>query len=411
MENSAKATLSPYRWMILASVMLAAFIGSYAQFQLPPVAYKIIPALKLTPSQYASILSAPMLPAVLFSILVGMLADRYGVKSVVTVGLVLAIIGILFRYTATNFWEMFILMTLSGCGSAFLNANISKILGAWFPPEQLGKAMGIYLTSPTLAMFLGMATTALFPSLKVAYITAGIAAIFITIWWVIFAKNKPEGAPDLPVMPVTEYLGVAAKSKGVWIVGVCMMFLMGAAMALSGFLPNALKVVRGIDPVKAGLLGSLGTLGSFFGSIMGPIICDRMGYMKPYLVIVTLLGAIGIYFGWQAPLGAGIWVALLLAGFMGGAPSPILMSFPMLLPEIGPVYAGSAGGLIATLQLIGAFFIPTFVITPLAGNNFFLLFGLAALSNALVAVAALFLPELVAKARIRQQVQVAATCE
>jgi len=48
---------------------------------------------------------------------------------------------------------------------------------------------------------------------------------------------------------------------------------------------------------------------------------------------------------------------------------PMIASLPMLLPEIGPVYAGSAGGIIATLQVIGAVVAPTFIITPLAGSS------------------------------------------
>jgi hypothetical protein len=70
----------------------------------------------------------------------------------------------------------------------------------------------------------------------------------------------------------------------------------------------------------------------------------------------------------------------------------------MLLPEIGPVYAGSAGGIIATLQVIGAVLLPTFVITPLAGSNVTVLFGLAALCMALIIIPVLFLPELGSRA-------------
>lgn len=77
------------------------------------------------------------------------------------------------------------------------------------------------------------------------------------------------------------------------------------------------------------------------------------------------------------------------------------MAFPMLLPEIGPAYAETAGGMIATLQLLGAFIIPAFIITPLAGTNFSMLFGLSSLFYALLGVVSLFLPELGAKARAK----------
>jgi hypothetical protein len=100
------------------------------------------------------------------------------------------------------------------------------------------------------------------------------------------------------------------------------------------------------------------------------------------------------------------WVILavaMLAGFIGSyaqfqLPPLAYRLIPMLLPEIGPVYAGSAGGIIVTLMVLGAVLIPTFIITPLAGSNVTVLFGLAALCFALLIIPALFLPELGSRA-------------
>jgi NNP family nitrate/nitrite transporter-like MFS transporter len=85
---------NPHRWVVLIVAMLAGFIGSYAQFQLPPLAYKLIPALHISTSQFAALMGGPMTGAIFVSILGGALADRYGVKNIVA-GLVLAVIGCL----------------------------------------------------------------------------------------------------------------------------------------------------------------------------------------------------------------------------------------------------------------------------------------------------------------------------
>ena len=45
------------------------------------------------------------------------------------------------------------------------------------------------------------------------------------------------------------------------------------------------------------------------------------------------------------------------------------MSLRIILPEIGPVSAGSAGGVISTLQTAEAFVISSYIILPLAGKN------------------------------------------
>jgi NNP family nitrate/nitrite transporter-like MFS transporter len=320
------------------------------------------------------------------------------VKKVVTVGLILAVIGCTFRYAATSFWPFFILTVLAGLASGLLISNISKLFGAWFPQEQMGMIMGAFMTSPMFATFAGTATTALFPSEAAAFIFSGALCLVILVLWLILFKNKPEGAPDLPALPVIQYLGKAARSPSIWLTGVGMFFVMGSGMVFTSFLPNVLNDLRGIDPVQAGFYGSVVTLGGIFGSFLGPVICSRMGFMKPYLILVGVLGAAAIFWSWQLPIGAAIVIALIVAGFLQSAILPLFLSMPMLLPEIGPRYAGSAGGIISTLQVIGAVVLPTFVITPLAGSSANILFGLAAICLALISIPVLFLPELGSRA-------------
>ncbi|CEP67913.1 Major facilitator superfamily [Moorella glycerini] len=399
MNNSnTTLSLSPYRWVILILMWLAILIGAGAQFQVAALAYRIIPEFKLASGQFAMLLTAPMLSAVFFSLVSGALADRFGVKKVVSVGFAFSVVGVYFRYAARSFGEFFILMFLAGISSAFLNANAAKLLGAWFPREQMGTAMGIYLTAAGVGMSIALATSALFPTTKLAFVTAGLIMLVVWILWMVLVKNRPEGAPELPVMPVTQYIGVAAKSKNVWMVGLAMMFLMGAAMTFSGFLPNALHEVRGVNPVAAGFITSFVTLGTIIGSIVGPAISDRIGKIKPLLIPAALLAPIALYTSWILSQIGSMVILLATNGILAGATLPLLMSFPMRLPEIGPIYAGSAGGIIATLQLIGAVFIPSFLIAPLAGQNYSMLFALSSLCGLIGGIVTLFLPEAGAKA-------------
>jgi len=398
MSDVGKPVIVPYRWVILGVAMLAGFIGSYAQFQLPPLAYKLMPSLHISTSQFAALMAGPMTGSIFISILGGTLADRYGMKKVITAGLILAVIGCTFRYGVTSFWPFLFMTILAGIASALLTSNLSKLFGAWFPPEQTGTVVGLYMISPMLASFLGTATTALFPSEGSAFLFSGVVCLIILILWLLLARNKPEGAPDLPVLPATDYLGKAARSKSIWMGGICLFFVMGCTMTFTTFLPNVLRDLHGIDPVKAGVYGSLATFGGIFGCFMGPLICNRMGVMKPYLILIALLGAAGAFWSWQLPIGPAMVTALIFAGFMQTAIAPLIFSLPVLLPEIGPVYAGSAGGIISTLQVLGAVLIPTFIITPLAGSNVAVLFGLAALCSALIIAPVLFLPELGSRA-------------
>jgi NNP family nitrate/nitrite transporter-like MFS transporter len=68
------------------------------------------------------------------------------------------------------------------------------------------------------------------------------------------------------------------------------------------------------------------------------------------------------------------------------------MSFPMLLKDIGPKYAGGAGGLIATIQLTGGVSIP-YVISSFANDNYQLIFTSAAGCLTAMSLLSLSLPE------------------
>ena len=55
---------------------------------------------------------------------------------------------------------------------------------------------------------------------------------------------------------------------------------------------------------------------------------------------------------------------------------PTLMGVPVQLPQIGTAYAGTAGGVVATIQIGGAVSVPSYILVPIAGENFNFLFGL-----------------------------------
>lgn len=390
------------RWKVLFIIWFALFSGAYAQYQVPPLVNKIIHSLNLTNVQFSSIVTAPMIPAVLFSIIAGTISDRIGVKPIITIGLIIGSIGTTLRFLAIGYWQIFVLMALSGFGVTFINANISKILGDWFPAEKISKTMGICLTGSTLGMTLGMGTTALFPSINSAYVVSSILSIVSTLLWVILMKSRPKNTLVKESGSVLDNIRILTKSRSLWIGGFGLMLVMGCTMAITGFLPRALSEIRGIDPVTAGLLSSMVMLGTLFSSILSPIISQRIGSIRLYLIVVGVLSSFGVYYAWQTDVTV-IWMAMILMGFFLGSSIPIFMSFPMLLKEIGIGLAGSAGGLLATMQLLGAIIIPTYIITPLAGENYNRIFGLASFCMIMMSFLMFFLPELRKKSIISKE--------
>jgi Major Facilitator Superfamily. len=204
-----------------------------------------------------------------------------------------------------------------------------------------------------------------------------------------------------------KYLGNAAKSKYVWVAAFACFFYWGGFMVFAGNLSNALTTVGKIDPVKAGWLASMIFLGNTFGNLLAPIWANMVGRMKPFM-FACIVGSIGIYLGWTSSATA-LWPILLICGFLLGGAIPFFMVYPVLLPEVAKEAQGSAGGIIDCLMLTGAFCIPSFIIAPIAGNNFGLLFGLATVCMILVGVCTWILPELGAKGTYLKKAESKAT--
>jgi len=56
--------------------------------------------------------------------------------------------------------------------------------------------------------------------------------------------------------------------------------------------------------------------------------------------------------------------------------------------EVGPVYAGTAGGMLTTVQVLGAILLPSYVFAAIAGTNLSMMF---LLGGASLLVAGVFL--------------------
>jgi NNP family nitrate/nitrite transporter-like MFS transporter len=386
--------INKYRWVILLIACIAIFSPNYTQYQLSPLAPQIINDLGLTPGQFSGIFTAPMIPAIFLSIVAGVLADKFGIKRVIGIGMLIAAIGTCLRIISNDHLFLFSSMALTGFSAAFLTTNGAKLLGNWFPPENIGAVMGVFLASSTLAMTIAMGTTAMLDGTTTAYIIAAVISITAFVLWLLFIRNpqKQEKTGGAGI-PLAECLKTVLKNKTVWFTGFCLMFIMGAVVVLSSFLP-AILAEKGIGAVAAGMYGTAVTIGNLLGCLFIPVIMGRIGRNKPVIYILIIISAAGAAFGWQAPQGFLLVLALGITGIAMGGLMPILMSIPVQLPEIGPAYAGTAGGVVGTLSVLGAVIIPTYVVGPIAGTNISVFFTAAGVCMIAVLLSSLGLPEL-----------------
>lgn len=389
-----KKNYSSKRWLILALTFLACGMPYYIEYQVSPLAPKLMALLNLSTSQFSSIFTAPLISAIFFSIVGGMLVDKYNIKTVIGIGLIISTIGTALRPMAGAYGTMLFYTFLVGFGATIANASAPKIVAAWFPSKQIGTMMGIVIAGSSVLMGSSLATTALFPSINSAFNFGTILMVIVLVLWFLFMKNPEKSSKTLEVssVPMGESLKHSVKSLSVWICALCMMCIFGGAITMNAFLPTAL-ISRGISAATAGGYTSFTMLGSIIGCLISPILAAKVGN-KAYIFLCTFVAAIGIAFGWLAPVGLPLTIVMIIVGITYGGSIPVLLSIPIQLKEIGPAYAGTAGGIIGTLQMLGAVVIPSYFLATIAGPNMHLLFLLAGIVMAVTCVLALFLPKI-----------------
>ncbi len=398
---------SNFKWVIMAMVTLSTVPISYNSFQVSALPIEFMQELGIDSVQFTSILTASMLPGVIFAIIGGILADKIGPKTTCTIALVISLVGSLGRLVASNYIFYFICMVMLGFAGTFLSMCAAKLFAQWFLPHEMGIPMGVVLSSGALGTAIAQSTTATLFSgnLHGAYIFGSAWILVMLILWIIIVKENKD---QMITSDTSLFTGLkkAVKSRNIWIIGLCAAVSMGYQMIFNSNYIAGMQTTKMIDATIAGLYGTIFTAGGFLGNIIVPMILKKIGVNRPTILIFGLVGAVLSYIAWAYLDGSAMAIVLAIGGLLVFGIMPPLIGYPPLLDEIGPEYAGSAGGLVTTLQMVGAYFLPSSILAPLATANGMMdydrLFLYGAICAALFGILALILPELGTKALLNR---------
>ncbi len=371
--------------MMVCICFAVMFVGGYSQFQISPLASQIMDWLQITKEQYSLLFTFCMFPALVLSIICGMLIDKFGAKKLIAVALVISTVGIVGRIFASSYPIMLACMLVLGLPCVMLTATCAKIMSSYFSGAKLGSMVGITSSGLVLGNFLAMSTTAWFPSVQMAFIFSGVLSAVVMVCWIVFVKpdstsainsdnsGEVKAAPKQQVSMATS-LKVCLKNPYIWIGGLTLMMLMAGQVMITSFLPQALAAEKGMTTQMSGIITSTYILGSFAGYAFGPAIFGKFKSKRVFLTCCAIIVSLGIAFAWKLDMVGLIAAVLFVTGACLRLIMPLIFAMPVSLKGIGPEYAGTAGGLQATIQTLGATVVPSFILTPLFGSNFTVLF-------------------------------------
>lgn len=353
-----------YRWLILGYIFLInlVFNGGILMI-MPPLFPEISRELGLSYARIGFLWGAHPLGMLLFSLIGGVIADRLGVKNVLSIALLIAAILAGLRGLSASFLTLWFCMFFFGVSYGFIIPNLTKCVAMWFDPRELGRANGILLMGFSMGagmgMGLGAPLGALLGSWQNLMVGSGFLALIFWALWVLLARDPDDSVGDHPGgVPFTVLQGLRQvfSVKEMWLICIAEFFIVGSHHALMGLMPVYLVHI-GETEAQAGLITSLSYWTAIAGFFVGPYLSDRIGLRKvftwPFFLIYVILIVMVVFLrGWPLLLSWG------LAGFIHGCAMPVLRTIITELEEIGPALSGSAFGGIFSFNRMGGFAIP-----------------------------------------------------
>lgn len=361
------------KWALAASTV--GFTACFAVWTLfSMIGIKIQNELGLSDTEFGLLVGTPILTGSVSRLFIGILADRYGGRRVMSlVMLIAAAAAFLISYATT--YPQFLLAALGmGVAGGSFAAGVAYV-ARWFPKERTGTALGIFgmgTFGSAITNFSSFLMVAL-GWVAIARIWAAVLAV-VTVGFYLFTKDDPVAAQQRRSGATVSLAAQLAplKKLQVWRFAIYYAFVFGAFVALALWLPRYYIGAYGLSIATAGFLATAFSLpGSVFRAV-GGWLSDRFGartimywtfgvsmvatfflsYPSTHYIVQGIKGPV------EFTLAMGIVPFAALTFALG-----LFMSFGMAavykhIPVYYPDNVGSVGGLVGMIGGLGGFALP-----------------------------------------------------
>ena len=352
-------TKSSTKWFMLALMVATnAFVASMPMSALPVLFKEISNDLGLSLVQIGSIWGAANLAGIFFSLLAGVMADRFGTRrTLIVFGFLTALTGAS-RGLSDSFFMLVVTVFLNGAVRLVVPVAVTKNIGLWFRGERLGLAMGLSMMGMGIGLMLGplVSASVLSPWLggwrNVMYFLGGVAGL-VSLFWLVMAREAPAPVEqEVGRVSILQSFRQLIHVRPIWILGITLLFRTGCVMGVTGYMPLYLQDFLNWKPGLAD-----GTLSAFYAVsavLVVPLtfLSDRMGSRRKIMIpalICSFIGTLLIPFA----DGALIWILMMAQGMFQDAFMSLVTTLVLETKGIKPEYFGTAIGMIFTLGLAG----------------------------------------------------------
>jgi MFS family permease len=385
---------STSRWAILIEIYLCMLAYAVVFQSIPPIMSLVIDHFHLSHHEAGLLMSMFALPGVLVSLPAGMLTDRFGVKPIGIITLILTIVGTALVATGQTFALILAGRIIAGTGAVTLVIISPQAIAQWFAGREMGIAMGVLNTAMPVGT---IASLNAIPALASVYgwragiwLTLALAAATLIIFALFYSPPlhceapalKARGFPDRSKPRFVALLDPALKARGlrsapghgqgqaaaasawnvagaglpIWMVGAAWALFNASIISLSTFAPDFM-VSSGLRLESAGFDTSLVMAGPLLLSPVIGFLIDKTGGKEAFIAaggigmaLVLLLFPAGATHFAAIMAGVGIMAALI--------PAPI---FSLSADVVSPERLGVGYGILSLLSNLGIFVGPQIV--------------------------------------------------
>ena len=342
------------------------------------IGIKIKAELGLNDTQFGILVATPILTGSLSRIFLGVWADQYGGRLILTIQMLATALAT-FLLTTVSSYPMFLLAAL-GVGLAGGSFAVGiQYVSTWYPKERQGTALGIFGVGNVGAAVTNFGAPILLVAMNdqwqgVAQIYAAVMALSAVVFYLTtqndlaLQERRERGVKHASFLEQLEPL----KNLQIWRFSLYYFFVFGAFVALALWLPRYYIGVYDLDIKTAGLLAACYALpGSIFRAL-GGWLSDKYGARAVMYwtfiasVICTFIlsypatdyivkGVEGdITFNITIPLWLFVCLTVILGFFMSLGKAAVYKHIPIYYPR----HVGSVGGIVGLVGGLGGFVLP-----------------------------------------------------
>ena len=374
------------RWVVLAIIFLARTCVGFQFIAVAAQMPQLRADLHFDYSQIGVLLGVFMIAGAFLSLPSGMIANKFGDRRTIQIGLVALVIGGAIFGTGNSFNAALIGRIIGGFGAVFITVPAAKILTDWFVGKEMATAMSVLGVAWPVGIAAGMS---LLPFINVwsdwrvaVYVTAAVPALAIMLVSILPASGESTKADSAPAIPAARPPLWSINRREFWIImaGGAAWPLMstGGYVVFSSYAPIML-IDRGISHTSAALIISILSWLLILIIPLGGYLTDRTGKKDLMFWGGCLTAAAAIA---MVPIMEPVALWVILSAILG-----ITVGMVMALPGevLSPESRATGLGLYYTLYYIGTGILPViagWIQDTMGSASFVIWFSAACLSLA-----------------------------